>query len=137
MKLFSASFWLIEYKKIGGGGFGAGPRVMARRVRTWLTGAHTARVKLLPAEVGAGGARHTLIPQHPDLSGPVAACPWQTWQPPSSLPPPYPSSPAPLLQRHGPQCHGWARDLSSLALLILLCELMLRLRPGTKAVSTN
>lgn len=73
-----------------GGGVGAGPGVMAMRVRTWLTGAHTARVKLLPAEVGAGGARHTLIPQHPDLSGPVAACPWQTWQPPAPSHPPIP-----------------------------------------------
>lgn len=70
-------------------------------------------VKLLPAGVWSwGGARHTLIPQHPDLSKPVAACPQQTWQPVRLNP----SSPTPASLS---QCHGWARDLSSLAPLIL------------------
>lgn len=90
-------------------------QVMVMHVWMWLT-APTQPSQALTCRVGARGARHTLIPQHPDLGKPVAACSPKNLATRffSNLSAYHATLPAWLSQ-----CHGWAQDLSSLALLIL------------------
>lgn len=66
INLFSAS-WLKEQE------FGAGPEWWPFMCELGRRHPHSP-VKLLPAEAGAGGTRHALIPQHPDPRKPVLAC---------------------------------------------------------------
>ena len=110
-------------------------QVMVMHVWTWLTAPTQPQSSSYLQGLELRGARHTLIPQHPDLSKPVVACPQQTWQPVFSS-----RSSAFPARSTSPCSHSAMGGLGIWVpwhCLFCLCELMLHLKPGTKAVSAN